>query len=100
MLQPLFLQSPSHRKCQPLVLGTWKSVVHLSHQLPFLPRGQMAGAHAPYLLCSDHGDHVRSLLPHHLPEVVARVWQGPLSGDVVPFCPTDHHLEAKGSIGE
>lgn len=34
-------QSPSHRKCQPLAPGTWKSVVHLSHQLPCLPQGQM-----------------------------------------------------------
>lgn len=64
------------------------------------PGDRWRAARAPYLLCSDHGDHVRSLLPHHLPEVVASVWQGPLSGDVVPFCPTDHHLEAKGSISE
>ena len=34
-------QSPSHRGCQPLVPGTWKSVVHPSHQLPCLPQGQM-----------------------------------------------------------
>lgn len=56
--------------------------------------------HSPYLLCGDHGDHVCSLLPHHLPEVVARVWQGPLGGYVVPFRPTDHHLETKESTGE
>ena len=47
-----------------------------------------------------HDNDAGVLLPHHLPEVVASVWQGPLSGDVVPFCPTDHHLEAKGSISE
>lgn len=55
---------------------------------------------SPYLFGGDHGNHVCSLLPHHLPEVVACVWQGPLGGYVVPFCPTDHHLETKESTGE
>lgn len=64
------------------------------------PRNRWLYGHSPYLFCSDHGNHVCSLLPHHLPEVMARVWQGPLSGYVVPFCPTNHHLETKESKGE
>lgn len=64
------------------------------------PATRRLRGHSPYLLCGDHGDHVCSLLPHHLPEVVARVWQGPLGGYVVPFRPTDHHLETKESTGE
>ena len=55
---------------------------------------------SPYLFRSDHGDHVGSLLPHHLPEVMARVRQGPLRGYVVPFRPTNHHLQTKDSIDE
>lgn len=31
---------------------------------------------------------------------MACVRQGPLSGYVVPFCPTNHHLEIKESIVE
>ena len=64
------------------------------------PRDRWLCGHSPYLLRGDHGDHVGSLFPHHLPEVMACVWQGPLSGDVVPFCPTNHHLETKESTGE
>lgn len=56
--------------------------------------------HSPYLFRGDHGDHVGSLLPHHLPEVMARVRQGPLGGNVVPFCPANHHLQTKESVGE
>lgn len=67
---------------------------------PSPPATRRLRGHSPYLLCGDHGDHVCSLLPHHLPEVVARVWQGPLGGYVVPFRPTDHHLETKESTGE
>lgn len=67
---------------------------------PPLPLEQGAAGHSPYLLRSDHGDHVGSLLPHHLPEVMARVRQGPLRGDVVPFGPANHHLQTKESIGE
>jgi hypothetical protein len=62
--------------------------------------GKQGGSHATYLLCSDHGDDVHSLLPYHLPEVVACVWQRSLSCNVVPFCPTNHHLKAKKSISK
>lgn len=64
------------------------------------PPGADGGGPSPYLFRGDHGDHVGSLLPHHLPEVMARVWQGPLGGNVVPFCPANHHLQTKESVGE
>lgn len=67
---------------------------------PSPPPGTGGCRPRPYLLRGDHGDHVGSLLPHHLPEVVARVRQGPLRGDVVPFGPANHHLQTKESIGE
>lgn len=38
-----------------------------------------------YLLSCDHGYNIHPLLPHHLPEVVARVWQRPLGSNVVPL---------------
>lgn len=74
------------------------AVEHLPATPP--PATRRLRGHSPYLLRGDHGDHICSLLPHHLPEVVARVWQGPLGGYVVPFRPTDHHLETKESTGE
>lgn len=93
------------RICREMVLpeGGWgkQSRRHKAHLLPPAPAGtDGCTAIPPYLLCGDHGDHIRSLLPHHLPEVMACVWQRPLSGDVVPFCPTNHHLETKASISE
>lgn len=56
-----------------------------------------------YLLCRHHGDHVGALFPHHLPELVARMWQWPLCGYVVPLHTACHHLEKKpgheGTLG-
>lgn len=66
-----------------------------------LQEGGWERGDSSYLFCSDHGNHVHPLLPYHLPEVVACVWQGPLSCYVVPFCPTNHHLQTKEkSIGK
>lgn len=45
-------------------------------------------SHSKHLFSSDHGDDGDALFPHHLPEVLTRVWQGPLRGDVVPLLST------------
>lgn len=46
-----------------------------------------------YLFSCDHGDDGDSLFPHHLPEVLARVRQGTLCGDVAPLLSTDRYLK-------
>lgn len=61
---------------------------------PF-PEGGRGTHHTPYLFCSHHGNHIDPLLPYHLPEVMARVRQGPLSRDVVPLGPSNHHLQPR-----
>lgn len=76
--------------------GASQSHRYQAHLLATPSPGQGCSASHSYLLCRDHGDHVHPLLPHHLPEVMAGMWQGSLSGDVVPFRPTNHHLQGKG----
>lgn len=45
-----------------------------------------------HLLSSDHGDDGDTLLPHHLPEVLTRVRQRTLCGNVGPLLSTYCYL--------
>lgn len=45
-----------------------------------------------HLFSSDHGDDGNTLFPHHLPEVLTRVRQGTLRGNVAPLLPTCCYL--------
>lgn len=45
-----------------------------------------------YLFSCDHGYNIHPLFPHHLPEVMARVWQRPLGSNVVPLLSTYSNL--------
>lgn len=48
-----------------------------------------------YLFSCDHGYNIHPLFPHHLPEVMARVWQRSLGSNVVPLFSTYSNLEVK-----
>lgn len=48
-----------------------------------------------HLLRRHHGDDGHSLLPDHLPEILARAVEGPLRGDVVPLLATGCDLTAE-----
>lgn len=48
-----------------------------------------------YLLSCDHGYNIHPLFPHHLPEVMACVWQRPLGSNIVPFLSTYSNLGGK-----
>lgn len=45
-----------------------------------------------HLFSSDHGDDGNTLFPHHLPEVLTRVRQGTLRGNVAPLLSTCCYL--------
>lgn len=45
-----------------------------------------------HLFSSDHGDDGDTLLPHHLPEVLTRVRQWTLRGNVAPLLSTYCYL--------
>lgn len=45
-----------------------------------------------HLFSSNHGDDGDTLFPHHLPEVLTRVWQRTLRGNVAPLLSTYYYL--------
>lgn len=55
----------------------------------------MKKATTTHLFCSNHGDDGDALFPHHLPEVLTRVRQGTLRGDVAPLPSASGHLESR-----